>query len=233
MWITSGWNRLLPSFAVPVFAAAGIHAAAPSFSGDGEFEEIKRLTFQGDAEALALRIRDGFDPKTRFEKAFYQIHKSGRTTLAEPGANLLHLATHSRSERTIRLLLGLGVDPNTTDRSGSTPLHYAVRTRSTANVVLLLEGGADSSALNHAGESSLYLAIQTSNSDAVREMVTKLVTDGFGDRGPATANDRKSLLSAAISKPDLWALLSPHFDRLPIAPVDFKTALETFAARGE
>jgi len=62
---------------------------------------------------------------------------------------------------TVSVLIGLGADPNATDKNGTTPLLRAIRNRNAAAVEALLDRGADFRVKNKRGSTALQLASWT------------------------------------------------------------------------
>ena len=73
------------------------------------------------------------------------------TYVNSEGDSLLHIAVLRGDERTVRLLLEAGVDPNILGDLGSTPLHYVDWNSGTKIVRLLLDHGANKDIVDKLG----------------------------------------------------------------------------------
>jgi hypothetical protein len=85
------------------------------------------------------------------------------------GAQPLHYAVDGAGpasepdtqRETVSVLIGLGADPNATDKNGTTPLLRAIRNRNAAAVEALLDRGADLRLTNKRGSTAFQLASWT------------------------------------------------------------------------
>ena len=96
------------------------------------------------------------------------VERGGRVDATNRrGAQPLHYAVDGPAREpdvereTVSVLIGLGADPNATDKNGTTPLLRAIRNRNAAAVEALLDLGADFRMTNKRGSTALQLASWT------------------------------------------------------------------------
>ena len=92
------------------------------------------------------------------------------------GSTALHLAAHKGHMKTVRLLLEVGSDIDTTNGEGMSALHVAIQQKNSAIIQCLLEHGASSSLTNNTGQNALHLAVETDSVPLV-ELVLNYVTE--------------------------------------------------------
>ena len=100
--------------------------------GSGGPETRKRLV-------TAFSQNDHFTLKVGLPRNSQYVDFSCNTD----GDTLLHLATRRMNEKSVKMLLRIGADPNARNKIGRTPLHEAAISGSLKILQLLVEYGGD------------------------------------------------------------------------------------------
>ena len=120
-----------------------------------------------------------------------------QTVLKSDGRNALHFGVlnfpNSGTDKVIDLLVGKGINVNSTDHTGQTPLHYAVRTAHFEAVRKLCELGANPNQRAHwQGLTPLHLAAVVGSTNIINEL---LKAGGDPDLKQSRGESARDLLS--------------------------------------
>jgi uncharacterized protein len=126
-------------------------------------------------QALGLASFFGhYDTAEYLARAGAPLNSSARNTLK---ASPLHSAAAGGHSRIVKMLLGLGADPNLREQDGFTPLHIAAQNDDIDTIRLLLLGGADLTLKSQDGKTALDVAL-----DAGKEKASALLGEGVTKR---------------------------------------------------
>jgi ankyrin repeat protein len=160
------------------------------------FTEINHYVYRGDtavhvaaaaSEPAIIRalVERGAPVDATNRRGAQPLHYAvdGTGPAAEPDAQ----------RETVSVLIGLGADPNATDKNGTTPLLRAIRNRNATAVEALLDRGADFRATNKRGSTAFQLASWTTGKSgsgsayakAQQEQILRLLR--AAERSDATA----------------------------------------------
>ena len=120
-----------------------------------------------------------------------------QTALKSDGRNALHFGVvkfpNSGTDKVIDLLVGQGINVNSTDHTGQTPLHYAVRTAHFEAVRKLCQLGANPNQRAHwQGLTPLHLAAVVGSTNIINEL---LKAGGDPDLKQSRGESARDLLS--------------------------------------
>ncbi len=151
----------------------------------GKLNHVIRLLAK-DPQLVNVYAEDGFQA---LGLASYFGHYDTAEYLARAGAPLnsparnalkatpLHSAAAGRHTNIVKLLLGLGADPNVREQDGFTPLHVAAQNDDIDSIRLLLLGGADLTLKSQDGKTALDVAME-----AGKEKASALLGEGVTKR---------------------------------------------------
>ena len=143
------------------------------FSSRAEPENIKGYVSGKSAEQLESVTRSG-----------------GRNAMHMVAYNMPVARPDEKIAESVRLLLGVGLDPMSRDDFGQTPLHYAVRNGNEVALGLLLEAGADPNAADaEYGSTPLHLAATLKADDLIRDLVSAGADPGLARKNGENAEE--------------------------------------------
>ena len=117
-------------------------------------------------------------------------HLGGRNAMHMVAYNMPVARPDEKIAESVRLLLGVGLDPMSRDDFGQTPLHYAVRNGNEVALGLLLEAGADPNAADaEYGSTPLHLAATLKADDLIRDLVAAGADPGLARKNGENAEE--------------------------------------------
>ena len=149
------------------------------------FEPVARTLIELGADVNAVAISRVLDTTHEYYPLFAAVSER-LTGLIEPlvlaGAKIdapnaftsktaLHSAVATDSLRAMRILLGLGANPNVGNNAGDTALHLAAMRSNLRATKILLARGASIEAINVFGETPLLVAVGRANDTATVEFL--------------------------------------------------------------
>ncbi len=125
-----------------------------------------------NAFSAANQVTDGRDKVSIHLMLLGNAGQDAVQEASEPAPWSLEYSTMHGQTALTKMLLGMGVDPNTTGTRGTTPLADAALKGSLEDVRLLLEAGARPDAVSPAGAQPIHDAALGDNAEVIRELAT-------------------------------------------------------------
>jgi ankyrin repeat protein len=116
-------------------------------------------TYVDDAR-VTQAIRDG---NISYVKEYIRKYKKVNIPLTNDDYNnrMIHIASESKNEEIINMLIALKANLNITNKLKETPLHFAVRSKRIDNISKLLGQGVDMTIATNKGEIPMFYAMKT------------------------------------------------------------------------
>ena len=187
--ILSEWDEFKKLFTKKPIWIGLITLTIASVAADRIESNIEKKLLYFSSHAKPEKVKEYITGKSPEELSKIK-HLGGRNAMHMVAYNMPVARPDEKIAESVRLLLGVGLDPMSRDDFGQTPLHYAVRNGNEVALGLLLEAGADPNAADaEYGSTPLHLAATLKADDLIRDLVAAGADPGLARKNGENAEE--------------------------------------------